>query len=618
MHIKGYLTEGNMLNDIADMFGKFGWETERYFKKTVFSKSYIDPMNPILPDMTMRIGVAEHLILKHPDEETDLYYGFATYGEVSTLFGFVPKKLWPKNGVETTKDPELSASIIAPFDNYKQLADWATNKYPQVKQTHTLYMYMMEQVTDDLPHNGDIVIATDKDLRRSALDVEVLETELWMMMGSSYFKVKKAQPSYGQSPYAAASIRIPVREKKDSTQSFETPFVQGNWHHDSKILVRGWIDNEHCMLTLLADAAAGYQDNGVPLIPLYLGKFDSEDPDDVENFALMSGSAFKAETPTFDYDNPKHMIDNMTNFQPMLKDYVMTPGNGIDTVMVYRNKQGSKYQAYHLFVEAPYNEMPPELSFDKRDYPRAWKRADSHVHAYKHNPSRYSGFNASTQSIQSSYVKIAHIDDGVRGTLRNMIATAPMSLNNEDVLKVAVELCSDDGKHEYDEYDFFLIEGVSALTKIPGTPYRQLGIGIMNKKLNDDTELTPEGSTIMSIYTSKEEYDSRVNVYLNGRIILENQEVTTNSGISKIKLPLRAGTNELQVELLANDAKIDPQLIMTFVETEGGEIDVIGWTSHFYDVVYDDKGKVKGDKPINQQRINFTPKEEEEETEEKQ
>lgn len=608
-YIDKMVQEGNMLNDIADIFGSVGWKLERYFKKTVFTKSYIDPNVPTLAQNTMRIGVAEHMILKHPDPDTELYYGFALYGEVSSPFGFVPKRLWPKNQVERIKDDELGVTIVRPFDNYKELADWATNKSPMVKQTHTLYMYMMEQITDDLPHNGDIVTATDKDLKRSALDVEVHETELWGLSGSYAFKIKSAQPSYFQSPYAACSIRIPTREEKDASQSFDTPYIKGNWHYDSSIWVRGWIDNEHVSLTLLADAAAGYQDNGVPMIPLYLGKFDSESDTDKDNFALMGGSAFKTENPTYDFDDPKPLIADMVNMQPTLKDYVMTPSSGIDSVMVYRNIQGSKYQSHYLFIEAPSNQMPPELTYDKRDYPRAWKRTDSHVHAYKHNPSRYSGETAKEQSVQASYAKIAHMDDGVRGTLRNMIVTMPLSLNDEDVLKVVNEYCAVDGtKHLYDDYSFFLIEGVSPLTKIPGTPYRQLGIGIMQKPQYDDTVITDMLAANIEISTDDSQNSLVVNVYLNGRLVKKN--VTVGNVGAEIAVEVRRGINEVELELISMTKGQQPTYRMQINVVEGGTGGLgVHSTFNLGDSTVGENGSILGEKPRDASRFEVIPNE---------
>lgn len=474
-YIDKNITEGNLLNEMAEIFVEEGWTMERYFKKSAFSASRINPQGSNIPSSTIEFHVAEHMILKHPNPDKNIYYGMAIYGKFDTKLGMLKRELWPIENVKPPyNDPEMpDVQIYESQDGYQELADFVTNKFPAVKETHTIYFYMLDAITDEITHNGDIMIAWNGDLKQAVLDIEVQKTAYWVVGGSPQFRVTEAFPDYRQSPISAASLRIPALEKFDSKLSFLTPHSATNWFADSLINVQGVINEDYAFLILVGDASASYENNGVPSIPLFMGKFISEDPEDKWNYALATGSAFKTNTPEFDFDDPKPMLAPL---QPLLKDYVNTPANAIDNVMVYRGKMGSFYQAHHLFVDVPSNIMPPILTHKDRDYPRAWKQAESAVYDYQYNPSRYTG------EVSSSYAQIEHNDEGVRGRFPDIIVTLPLNLNDGDGLKVRVQTCPD----EHDEYKYHLIEGVSPFTKIPATPYRQLGVGIMYKKFEGE------------------------------------------------------------------------------------------------------------------------------------
>lgn len=477
-YIDTTLVEGNVLNDLADLLKSLGWTHEKYFKKTVFPSMFINPMATLQPDTTMYLYIAEHMIMRHPDPDVKVLYGFALCGYFTVRYGMLPVELRPMTNVRPPVR-ENSATVYRAKDGYKDLAEWATNKYPKVRQNHTIHMYMCNMVSEDLPENGDICMAwegngggsplTMGDLQRAALDIEVHETAYYMLNGSPIFQIEKAFPDYKQSPIHQMSLRIPQTDMTNTKWSYLTPGEKTNWHDDSLIHVRGITNgpgkDNYLFLMLQADASASYMNNGTPLTPLFLGKFEPIDPEDKWCFALSAGSAFTSENPEFDFDDPKL---TKTVVQPLLKNYVMSPSNGIDNIMIYRNKYGAYYQSHYLHVSAPSNIMPPILTHDKRDYPRAWNRPESHVQSYQYNPGRY------TEEVASSYAQIAHMDEGVRGKFPDCIVTLPLNLITGDRLKVRVETCED----VYDFYRYFLVEAVSPFTKIPGTPYRQLGIGL--------------------------------------------------------------------------------------------------------------------------------------------
>lgn len=467
MYIETQISEGNMLNELAEILTDVGWTIERYFKKTTFPASFINPQTPETPTQTIRFGVGEHMILKHPDERQNIYYGIALYGEMSTRLGFLPKDYWPKQYAPATQDPELPSVTIHKLNDQKQdLADYITNKYPQFKQTHTLYFYMLDKITDDIPHNGDIIIPWNGDIKQAALDVEVHEGAWYVLQGSPTWNATEAYPDYKQSPISSASIRIPSYENIDAGSSIENPFAQTNWYHDSLVDVEGIAHEDFCFLMLTGDSSASHENNGVPKIPLFMGEFIPEDPEDEWNHAIATGSAFKTDTPTYDFDSPTPFG---TPMQPLLKDYIRKPSNAVDNIMVYRNKKGSMYQSHHLFVDAAPNKMPPARKHNGKGFPRAWQQSDAEAYNYQHNPSRYTG------NVPATEAAISHAEEGVRGKLPMTILANPISLSDGNELKVRVAFC-DDG---YDHYKYHLVEGVSAFTKVPGVPYRPMGIGLL-------------------------------------------------------------------------------------------------------------------------------------------
>ncbi|MFC5587546.1 hypothetical protein ACFPRA_01315 [Sporosarcina soli] len=474
MYIETQITEGNVLNELAAILTDADWTIERYFKKTTFPASLINPQTPELAQSTINFGVAEHMILKHPDKRRDIYYGIALYGEMSTKLGFLPQDYWPKQYAPAIKDPDLPSVTIHKLNAQKQeLADYITNRYPKFKQTHTLYFYMIDKITEDVPHNGDIITPWNGDIKQAALDIEVHEGAWYILQGSPTWTTTIAYPEYRQSPISSASIRIPAFENIDGSKSMDNPFQQTNWYHDSLIDVEGIAHKDFCFLMLHGDASASHENNGVPKIPLFMGKFIPEDPEDKFNYAIATGSAFKTNTPTYDFDSPTPFESTL---QPLLKDYVRKPSNAVDNIMVYRNKKGSMYQSHHLFVDAASNLMPPARSHEGKGFPRAWQRSDAEAYNYQHNPSRYTG------KVPATEATIAHADEGVRGKLPMCILANPISLSDGNELKVRVAFCEDG----HDVYKYHLVEGVSAFTKVPGVPYRPMGIGLLKESYKED------------------------------------------------------------------------------------------------------------------------------------
>jgi len=193
----------------------------------------------------------------------------------------------------------------------------------------------------------------------------------------------------------------------------------------------------------------------------------------VFNCCLFAGYAPDKEG--FDFDNPSRDRFRETIF-PILKKsgnvsgYPAFPSNGVDTVQVKRTKFGAMYQEYFIAWNTPSNFIPPEREGAKsRDkHPRAWNNFNSDVYRFKFNESLYD------DRVHVSKAYLVHPEDGVHGTLRNVILCNPLSILNGDELEIEESLCSNETRRYY----FYLLEGASPLTKLPGTPSRPAGVGV--------------------------------------------------------------------------------------------------------------------------------------------
>lgn len=207
--------------------------------------------------------------------------------------------------------------------------------------------------------------------------------------------------------------------------------------------------------------------------------------------ALFTGTAYPQDKDTnnplgasgsFDYDDPDKKRFQQT-ILPLLKKYPHYPSNGIDNIMVKRTKNGAYYQSYYFSWNTPSNLIPPlRKGIDDHKHPRAWQNAEHLTYKFAFTPSRYSG------KAHASKALIVHPEDGTHGTLRNVILVSPLTIMNGDELTTIDEYCTDSGEHKYKIYSYYLVEGISPLTKRPGTPFRPAGLGILK---DGNIELPP-------------------------------------------------------------------------------------------------------------------------------
>jgi hypothetical protein len=461
------VTEADLQPRLGDLLATQGWSIAANFKKVVFDAAMTNPRAAKTDITPFRTTVAEHFIYKNAE---DKMFGVAIVGS------------W---------EPRYSEYPVKPIsDPLPEFAKWATNEFRKYRSPQTLYVYMVEELKGLAPDYADIVLAWDSDkedgLLRAAVDIEVEDSE-WKPMGTGFpaFTVTKSEGGRMQSPVMQAGLRSKLMEKYYEPK-YNSAVQYTNWWSDSEISIKGTLTDTNAFLIIQADNVPAPEGNLVPMIPFYFGKLDPIEDGDIA-YALFAGSVPIEDTfdkiAEYDFDNT---ATRQANIMPLLKSYPKFPANGLDNVCVHRGKLGARYQAHYLSWNSPPNLMPPARSSvdGKRDYPRAWNNAENPLYKYNFNPSRYSG------KVHTSKVYVIHPEEGVRGTLKDTIALAAFSFN-ANKLRVKKTNCPD----EFDVYRYFLVEGISPLTKKPGTQFRPAGIGLYLNTVDD------EGQEIVSTPT---------------------------------------------------------------------------------------------------------------------
>jgi hypothetical protein len=448
---------------LGDLLATAGWRIAANFKKVVFNATLTNPITPKLDNTNYRLTVVEHFIYANKENH---------------MFGVAIAGTWNPKYADYAKKPDKAS--LADF------GEWCTNEFRKYRSPQMIYTYIVEDLKGLAENHDDIVLAWTEDSvtgqLRAALDIEV-ELSDWGHGSSPVFTVTKAEGGRMQSPIIQAGLRAPFMEKYFATE-YNAPVQNTNWWNDSEISIKGNLTDTTAFFVIQCDNVPAPEDNLVPSIPFYFGKLDPIEEGDVA-YALFAGSVpivDKIEdVPIYDYDDT---TKRQPNIMPLLKTYPKFPANGLDNVMIHRAKLGARYQAYYLSWNAPPNAMPPARTDTKnkrsKDYPRAWNNYENVLYKYNFNPSRYSG------KVHTSKIYIVHPEEGVRGTLAGAIALAAFSFN-ANKLRVKRANCPDD---QYDVYRYFLVEGVSPLTKKPGTQFRPAGIGIyLNTVDSNDVEV---------------------------------------------------------------------------------------------------------------------------------
>ncbi|OBZ11857.1 hypothetical protein A8L34_16155 [Bacillus sp. FJAT-27264] len=473
------VTEADIQPRLGDLLATAGWKVVANFKKVTFDASIMRSTYIGNDQSNISIYVAEHFIYANKENKM---FGVAILGNWEQNLGQLRSSGKSPDGGNANPNK----ATLAVF------SQWATNEFRKYRSPQTLYIYMVEQLSGLKPANEDICLpwnnTSASELKRAVLDIEV-EASAWVGSGtSSVFTVVKAEGGRMQSPIIQAGLRTNLLEKYYD-ENIHYAVQNTNWWHDSEISIKGHLTDTSLFFIMQCDNVPAPEGNLVPIIPFYFGKLDAVEEGD-NAYAMFAGSVPIVGTGSldsqlkaiaeYDFDNT---ATRQQNIMPLMKTYPKYPANGLDNIMVSRGKLGARYQAYYLSWNAPANDITPTRSSvdGKKDYPRAWNNAENPLYKYSFNPSRYS------QKVHTSKLYVIHPEEGVRGALKDTIALSALSFN-ANKLRVKKEHCPD----EFDVFRYFLVEGVSPLTKKPGTQYRPAGIGLYYNTVDDEgVEITP-------------------------------------------------------------------------------------------------------------------------------
>lgn len=475
------------------------WSLAKKFYKVVFNRDFVHPTTgPAMADQVeFPVYVAKHYLIANSNLPK-AYLGMAIIGSITPKYVEVEQDKRPANPVDATSNVEFInwvKSKVAELET-DPLAD--EPKMTCFFSSAVVYFYM----TDRLPSIEDggwgllpwdatsVGGLTNTSLERACLDVEVWKGLFKVEVASSVpkFVIEEPELYVMQSPITKCILRYPKAPIEDLwSEEFKVSQNDTNWWYDSDVHVSGCLDEEGFFLIIQADTAPAWEDNITPSIPLYFGSIDTVDNADkcVAFFAGTMPDATLSEISRFDFNDAS--TDNFRSIiLPILKTYPRHPSNGLDTVMVKKSKYGARYQSYYLAWNTASNGMPPDrqnnhsTEFSKsadRGYPRAWNQQGADEYAYWFNPSRYS------RKIHTSKIYLIHPEEGVRGNLRWSVGLSPIGVSCGNKIRVLVDTCDETtNKPVYEYYRYSTIDGVSPLTKQPGTPYRPIGLGI-----RDDT-----------------------------------------------------------------------------------------------------------------------------------
>lgn len=443
-YIDTTIKEGTLVSDLKDLITSNGWTVEKTFRKISYPNNIISPTFAPIDTTLISLSVAEHTIFKSAQ---NAYYGIAK------VYNF--KKMYK----DLTPNPRTDE------EGFKS---WLKDQYVNFGKECILYFYMLEKLPD-VEDGGFFGCAVDVDVERGAIDIEARGSEYISNGAGSYvFTYTDYDDDVYQSPFMKCSLRNANLVQTD---------VATNWWPDSLVTVRGFIDDSTVFIIVQADPTPAFENNVVPVVPIYWGKFESFKEGDIWNDALWGGTAFDTGdengSHSFDFKSTTPYRDS-SKFMPVQKTYPNYPGNGIDNIIVKRAQLGARYQAYYLsWNTAPQNMPPDRVGVDGGQYPLSWMTQANDEYKYKFNPSIYS------QKVHTSRAYLIHPDEGVRGYLPRMVVLSPLGLLDGDKLKVRTATCPD----QFDIYRFFLTSAISPVTKRPGTAYTPAGIGIYEQSI---------------------------------------------------------------------------------------------------------------------------------------
>ncbi|PFJ16496.1 hypothetical protein COI89_10820 [Bacillus cereus] len=446
-YIEKIVSEAEFQNELVATMIENGWKEVKTFYKAIYKTKKAGEY------LLHQYWIAKHVILKNAD---------------GGMYGITQTWVW------ATKN-KLDIDFSIGGEQAALRAYLESN--PQYKDRSCMYLYMIEKVPN-YQDKAVISMGSEDGLEfGTIIDVELAEvkkiahTKPDPSTGKpiTYYNYEYTDnPELMMSPWVKSTFRNPKLQDVD---------VDTNWWPDSLVRITGQIDTKRVVLLIQADKTPAFENNSVPVTPVYLGRLESYAEDDTISDALWAGSAYDIGNETsshkFDFESTKP-FRNVGDYMPRTKSYPKNPGNGIDNVIIKRSRFGARYQAHYIAWNVPSNMMPPDRKGNNGgQYPGAWQSHDNDEYKYQFNPSLYSG------RVHTSRAYIVHPDEGVRGYMPYVVLLSPLGLLNGDKLKVRQNTCPD----THDIYRFFTVDAISPITKMPSTAYRPAGLGIFEKTI---------------------------------------------------------------------------------------------------------------------------------------
>lgn len=437
--------------------------------------------------------IGDHYIVKN-NNLTQNYrrtlYGIAQYSKVSFPFRFAsPLKpfLAPSPADRTVMEiVDIGGVIAKAVKLYKDSSGFTKP---------SLYTYMLDKYDNPdaiTESHSEYVLTMPGDPKQVALDCEVFKNQWYSeeLGGLPLSRVMHIFPQNLQSPLIESDYRHEELGYLVFNEQFNTFVNKGNFWADSNVKLKGFVDKSTAFYVLYVDSAPSFEQNATPIIPIYLGEaksldgYERDETDISELDVILGGSVPKvplSAVPNYDFDDTSHSRF-LVPLLPLMRDTDDSMGNGLDNAIVRRNKNGARYVKHYISTAVAPNLMPPDRAHDTtgQKYPRAWQQATNSEYSYKFNPSTY------TNRVSLGEVYLMHPEEGMRGILRHVLLCNPLSILNEDTLKVTHDFCIDQSLGEgFTNYTYYLVEGMSPFTKRPSVHYRPMGLVILNDILDE-------------------------------------------------------------------------------------------------------------------------------------
>ncbi|EJQ89455.1 hypothetical protein ACQVWH_19330 [Bacillus toyonensis] len=445
-YVEKMYTEGEFQDEIVKLVIANGWKKVKSFFRAVYPDLDVKSED----DSKFEFGMSKHMLVKNNS---------------GSIYGIAQISKW------SLKKSEIKYNFTNE-EGKKAFAEDGKKRLESGRDRSCFYVYMIEK-EPSVVDEGILVLPYESNkFEKILLDVELTKITVTTKVspsGSGTYKVysyDEAETQVMMSPWVKVTLRNTNIQGVDA---------QTNWWPDSLVRINGQVDESRVVLLIQADNTPAFENNVVPVTPLYMGQLESYANDDTLGDALWAGTAFdtgnEAASHKFDFNDTKP-YRNVENYMPVMKSYPRSPGNGIDNVIIKRSRLGARYQAHFIAWNVAPNAMPPDrVGKDGGQYSLAWQSQDNDEYKYQFNPSVYSN------KVHTSRAYIVHPDEGVRGYLPYMILLSPLGLLNGDRLKVRKNTCPD----SHDIYKFFNVDAISPITKRPSTAYRPAGLGIFEK-----------------------------------------------------------------------------------------------------------------------------------------